>query len=220
MRTAYHERLAVLAPELADACGMAGQAMSLATDALLRADLDPADLVIAARPDIAGRTRRAQRRAFALLALQAPVASDLRAVVTAMQIAGDVERMGGLAAHVAEAARRRHPEGVVPAQVSPLFADMGRLAVELAGGAREALLSRDPRRAARIGDDDDAMDDVHRRLLYAMSDRDWTYGVCAAVDLALVGRFYERFADHAVRIGQLVVFQATGYHWSVDDAGF
>lgn len=218
MRTAYHERLAGLAPQLADACGVAGQAVRHATDALLRADLDPADLVITARADIAGRTRRAQRRAFGLLALQAPVASELRAVVTAMQIASDVDRMGGLAAHVAETARRRHPDAAVPAQVGPLFADMGRLAVDLAGGAREVLLSRDPQRAARIRDDDDAMDEVHRQLLRAMSDRDWTYGVCAAVDLALVGRFYERFADHAVRIGQLVVFQATGCHRSADAA--
>ena len=212
MRTAYQQRLAVLSPQLADACGMAGQAMSQATGALLRADLDLADRTILDHQNIALRTRAAQRKAFTLLALQAPVASDLRTVVSSMQIAADVERMGALAVHVAQSARRRYPHGAVPDAVRPLFADMGQLAVELGYGARDVLLSRDPTRAASIRDDDDAMDEMHERLLRTMMDRDWTHGVGTAVDLALIGRFYERFADHAVQIGRRVVFQTTGVH--------
>jgi phosphate transport system protein len=213
VRFAYHERLAGLATQLAQACGLSGRAMHRATEALLQADLALAEMVIIGDEDITAITRHAHREAFALLALQAPVASELRSVVGSIQIAADVERMGALAVHVAKIVRRRHPDHVVPVEVRPLFADMGRLAVDLSGGAQAVLLSRDPRRAAQIRHDDDAMDEMHQRLLRVMMGRDWSHGVTAAVDLALLGRFYERFADHAVEIGRRVIFQATGeYH--------
>jgi phosphate transport system protein len=72
------------------------------------------------------------------------------------------------------------------------------------------LINRDPRQAAQIRHDDDAMDDMHERLLLTLMDRQWDHDVQCAVDVALLGRFYERFADHAVQIGRRVIFQATG----------
>ena len=87
---------------------------------------------------------------------------------------------------------------------------MGRLAIALAGNAREVLNSLDHEAAARLQEDDDAMDDLHRHLFTVLMDRDWDHGVAAAVDVTLLGRYYERFADHAVMVGRRVFFQATG----------
>jgi phosphate transport system protein len=87
---------------------------------------------------------------------------------------------------------------------------MGRIAVELGNSAREVLLSRDPDQARLIREEDDAMDDLHRHLFSVMMDREWKHGVAAAVDVTLLGRFYERFADHAVEISRRVIFQVTG----------
>jgi phosphate transport system protein len=138
------------------------------------------------------------------------VAGDLRAVVSSMQNVADAERMGGLAWHVAKMARRRHPRHVLPEEVNGYFAEMGRVAVDLSAAAKEVVLSHDVDRAAQIARDDDAMDGLHRHLFTVLMDTQWKHGVAVAVDVTLLGRFYERFADHAVQIGRRVIFQATG----------
>ena len=139
------------------------------------------------------------------------MAGDLRAIVGSIQIVADVERMGALALHVAKIARRRHPQHTLPEEVNGYFAEMGRIAVDLGASARAVLLSRDPDQARLIREEDDAMDDLHRHLFSVMMDRDWKHGVAAAVDVTLLGRFYERFADHAVEISRRVIFQVTGH---------
>ena len=191
-------------------CGLAGIAMEHATRALLLADLETAERVIADHQQIAAIGAGAEQSAFLLLALQAPVAGDLRAIISAIQVAADVERMGALALHVAKIARRRHPEHVLPQQVTSYFAEMGRIAIELGNAAHTVVLTGDPDKAARIDDEDDEMDDLHRHLFTMLMDHDWTHGVAAAVDVTLLGRFYERFADHAVEIARRVIFQTTG----------
>ncbi|MFN8071937.1 MAG: phosphate signaling complex protein PhoU [Mycobacterium sp.] len=210
MRTAYHEQLDALIHQLAEMCRMAGIAMERATQSLLQADLVLAEQVIGDHEQISATSARAEEAAFVLLALQAPVAGDLRSIVSSIQIVADVERMGALALHVAKIARRRHPQHALPEEVNGYFAEMGRIAVDLAESARCVLVSRDPERARRIREDDDAMDDLHRHLFSVMMDRDWKHGVAAAVDVTLLGRFYERFADHAVEISRRVIFQITG----------
>ena len=211
MRTAYHEQLESLTTQLGDMCGLAGTAMERATQALLQADLALAEQVITDHEQISAMSIRAEETAFVLLALQAPVAGDLRAIVSSIQIVADVDRMGALALHVAKIARRRHPQHALPEEVNGYFAEMGRVAVELGQSAREVLLTRDPEKAARIRDEDDAMDDLHRHLFSVLMDREWRHGVAAAVDVTLLGRFYERFADHAVEIARRVIFQVTGH---------
>lgn len=99
---------------------------------------------------------------------------------------------------------------MLPEEVNGYFAEMGRVAVELGNNAQEVVLSRDPEKAARIREEDDAMDDLHRHLFSVLMDREWRHGVAAAVDVTLLGRFYERFADHAVEVARRVIFQATG----------
>src|SRR6476469_394703 len=212
MRTAYHEQLDALTDQLGEMCGLAGAAMERATQALLQADLVLAEQVITDHEQIAAMSARAEESAFVLLALQAPVAGDLRAIVSSIQIVADVDRMGALALHVAKVARRRHPQHALPEQVNGYFAEMGRVAVELGNSAQEVLLTHDPDKAARIDEEDDAMDDLHRRLFSVLMDREWKHGLAAAVDITLLGRFYERFADHAVEVARRVIFQVTGKH--------
>ncbi len=210
MRTAYHDQLDELNEILGEMCELAGAAMARATQALLQADLAVAEEVITDNEKMSGLSATAEERAFALLALQAPVAGDLRGVVSAFQIVADIDRMGALALHVAKVARRRHPAKALPEEVNGYFAEMGRLAVALANTAREVLRTQDPEDAISLQEDDDAMDDLHRHLFTVLMDRDWEHGVASAVDVTLLGRYYERFADHAVLIGRRVVFQATG----------
>jgi phosphate transport system protein len=210
MRTAFHGRLDSLIETLSQMCGLAGLAMEQATHALLHADLNLAEKVIAGHEHLANMRTAAEEAAFVLLALEAPVAADLRIVVGSMQNVADAERMGGLARHVAEIVRRRHPGHTLPAEVNDCFAEMGRVAVDLGSSAKHVVLSRDPERAAQISRDDEIIDELHQHLFTLLKERDWAHGVESAVDVALLGRFYERFADHAVEIGRRVIFQATG----------
>ncbi|GAC1649273.1 MAG: phosphate signaling complex protein PhoU [Mycobacterium sp.] len=184
--------------------------MERATQALLQADLLLAEQVITDREALAGRARKAEENAFTLLALQAPVAGDLRAVLTSLKNIADVQRMGALALHVAKLSRRRHPAKVLPEEVDGYFTEMGRIAVDIGNSVKDVVQTADPDRAAQLDDDDDDMDNLHRHLFSVLMDREWKHGVAAAVDVTLLGRYYERFADHAVEIGRRVIFQATG----------
>src|ERR1700712_760732 len=210
MRTAYHEQLAALTDQLGEMCGLPGGAMERATQALLQADLMLAEQVITDHEQINAMSIQAEENAFVLLALQAPVAGDLRSIVSSIQIVADIDRMGALALHVAKIARRRHPQHALPEEVNGYFAEMGRVAVDLGHSAQEVLVTRDPEKAARIREEDDAMDDLHRHLFSVLMDREWSHGVTAAVDVTLLSRYYERFADPAVEVARRVIFQVTG----------
>ena len=210
MRTAFHEQLDSLTEMLSKMCGLASLAMDRATQALLQADLAMAEQVISDHDELVRMQTRAGEAAFVLLALQAPVAGDLRLVFGSFQNVADAERMGALALHVAKIARRRHPNPALPEEVKSYFAEMGRIAVDLGNSAKDVVLSRDPKKAAQISKKDDAMDQLHQQLFSVLMDKEWKHGVAAAVDVTLLGRFYERFADHADEIGRRVIFQATG----------
>jgi phosphate transport system protein len=118
--------------------------------------------------------------------------------------------MGDLALHVAQAARRRHPQPVLPDEIAPYFAEMGRVGVALATKAGEVIRSRDIEAAAALEAEDDAMDDLHKHMFTVLMDRNWTHGVEAAVDVTLLARFYERYADHAVAVARRIVYVVTG----------
>jgi phosphate transport system protein len=210
MRSAYGAQLEALTAQLAQICQLAGSAMEIATEALLQADLLLAEQVIGSHENIAFAGSEAEQAGFELLALQAPRERDLRAAISSIQITADLERMGALAVHVAEIARRRHPQHALPEDVEGYFAEMGRIAVDLAGSAHQVIASCDLGRARYIRDADDAMDDLHRHLFTVLVDREWMHGTTAAVDTTLLSRYYERFADHAVEISRRIIFQATG----------
>jgi phosphate transport system protein len=210
MRTTYYEQLSALCHRSGEMCGLAADAMEHATHALLQADLALAEQVITDHQHLATMLRRAEEHAVTLLALQQPVAGDLRRIVGSLHVAADIERMGALAVHVANIARLRHPDCAVPGAVRGSFTEMASVAVQLARTAQEVLLSHDADKAAGLRERDDAVDTQHRHLFTVLIDRKWPNGVCSAVDVALLGRYYERFADHAVEIGRRVVFEETG----------
>ncbi|WP_156754494.1 phosphate signaling complex protein PhoU [Actinokineospora pegani] len=210
MREAYQLELGKLADDLAEMCAMVAGAMELATKSLLEADLALAEQVISGDERIDDARSACEEHAYALLALQAPVATDLRTVLAAIHAAESLERMGDLALHVAKAARRRHPSAVLPEPVRGYFSEMGRIAVTLAGKAEAVIRSQDVAAARALEDADDEMDDLHRHLFSVIMDKDWPHGVASAVDVTLLGRFYERYADHAVSVAKRVVFVVTG----------
>ena len=210
MRTAYHDQLEELRAHLAQMCGLAAAAMEHATRALLDAELSLAEQVIADQEHISVLSQRTEATALRLLALQQPVAGDLRSIVGSIHIGADIERMGALAVHVARISRLRHPKSALPDDVRASFTEMGRGAVQLARTAQEVLTTGDHTKAARLRDEDDVVDAEHQRLFTLLIDHKWQDGVGSAVDVALLGRYYERFADHAVEIGRRVVFEETG----------
>jgi phosphate transport system protein len=185
-------------------------AMRRATTALLTADRAAAEAVVANDQEIDELDRRVEDAVYDVLARQAPVASDLRLVVTALHIAADLERMGDLADHVAKTALRRHPSPAVPAELRGVIGQMAEVADRIAGKIGTCLSSQNAVVAAQLDRDDDAMDDLHRELLAILLGDDWPYGVETAIDGALLGRFYERYADHAVNAGRHVVYLVTG----------
>jgi phosphate transport system protein len=210
MRDVYQEQLDDLAAALASMCTQVAEAMEKATRALLEVDLQLAEEVITGDVRVDETRAAAEEKAFALLALQAPVATDLRIVVAAIHGAGDIERMGDLALHVAQTARRRHPHPVLPTEVAGYFAEMGRVGVQLARKASDVIRTRDLERAAELESDDDAMDDLHRHMFTVLMDRNWSHGVGPAVDITLLTRYYERYADHAVTVARRIVYVVTG----------
>ncbi|HPY24073.1 MAG TPA: phosphate signaling complex protein PhoU [Mycobacterium sp.] len=210
MRSAYGAQLAALTEQLAQVCQLTGTAMERGTRALLHADLVLAEEVISAHHDIRAAGAKVQEAGLLLLASQTVVARDLRAVICSIQIVADLERMGALALHVAEIARLRHPQIAIPRPISGYFAEMGRTAIDLGDKARQVIVSSDLGLARHIRDADDAMDDIHRHLFTVLMDRKWQHGITAAVDVTLLSRYYERFADHAVEISRRIIFQATG----------
>ncbi len=185
-------------------------AMSAATTALLSADKEGAERVVARDEEINALFHSVEEKVLRLLAQQAPVASDLRMVITALHIGTDLERMGDLAEHVAKSALRRYPAVAVPAELAGTVGQMANVADRIAGKITLVLASRDVERAAELERDDDDMDELERSLYSRILGPDWTHGVEAAVDAALLGRFYERYADHAVNAGRHVIYLVHG----------
>jgi phosphate transport system protein len=209
-RLVLNDQLQALTRSIAEMCGRTGAAMQQATQALLQADIALAETVISDHENLVIRAARTESDAFGLLAMQAPAAGDLRTILSCMKSLADVGRMGALALHVAKIARRRHPAQALPEEVNGYFAEMGRIAVSIGHSAKDVVLSRDPDKAAELARDDDAMDALHRHLFTVLMDHQWSHPVATAVDVTLLSRYYERFADHAVQIGRQVIFQATG----------
>lgn len=210
MRTEFHAQLDRLTAELGEMCGIAAATATDATAAVVHADAEAARRVRAELTRLDELNECVDQRAFSLLARHAPVAHDLRVVMSAFSIAANADRMGALAANMAGISTRARTGMDSPAATLDLFAEMGQRAVELAEWAEHAVITGDVEEARRIQNGDAAMNDLHRRLLGLVLGGQWTDGVAAATDVVLLGRFYERFADHAVDIARRVLFQATG----------
>ncbi|MBX7265082.1 phosphate signaling complex protein PhoU [Micromonospora sp. Llam7] len=210
MRDEFRAELRGVSQLLVEMADGVRAALRQATRALLTADRRAAESVIERDAEIDGLYRQVEERVCDLLARQAPVASDLRAMITALHVAADLERMGDLADHVAKTALRRHPSPAVPAELRPIFTDMATIADRMAEKIASVLARPDAAVAAELDSDDDAMDELHKGLFGVLLGADWPYGVETAIDATLLGRFYERFADHAVNSGEHVVYLITG----------
>jgi phosphate transport system protein len=185
-------------------------AVARATRALLSADAEVAERVISDDVDIDAARERVEQKAFDLLALQQPVARDLRMLVAALRMVADLERMGDLSVHVAKVARLRVPQVAVPEELVPTVERMGVVAEKMIGTAAAIIADRDVDGARHLEEDDEEMDQLRRSSFRLMLDDAWPHGVEAAVDLALLGRYYERIADHTVSLARRVVYLVTG----------
>ena len=210
MRNAFHDELDGIGLTLLQMAGLVKVAMNDATSALLTVDLNSAEKVIAADDVIDEIQHELDARTINLMARQQPVASDLRTLVTSLRMSADLERMGDLAHHVAKQARMRYPNSAVPAELVPTITAMGLVADKLIDKLSSVMEHRDTVRALEIETDDDEMDKLHRDLIGILLDDKWPHGIETAIDMTLLGRYYERFADHAVSISRRVYFLVTG----------
>lgn len=210
MRSAFHEQLDAVFDDLASICDKVQEAVRKGTEALLTGRADLAEGVISADADIDLARERVEDNALSILSLQAPVAGDLRVVVAALRMVSDLERMGDLSVHVAKIARLRTPNVAVPDQCVPLISRMAEVAESMVGRTATIIRDRDVAAAADLRDDDEEMDKLRRASFTELLGSDWAAGVEAAVDVALLGRYYERIADHAVSVAGRVVFVVTG----------
>ena len=210
MRNAFHDELDGIGTTLLQMAGLVKVAMNDATTALLTVDLNCAEKVIAADDVIDEIQHELDARTINLMARQQPVASDLRTLVTSLRMSADLERMGDLAHHVAKQARMRYPNNSVPPELIPTITAMGLVADKLIDKLSSVMEHRDTVRALEIETDDDEMDKLHRDLISILLAQDWPHGIETAIDMTLLGRYYERFADHAVSISRRVYFLVTG----------
>lgn len=212
MRDAYHEELEGLSDKLVEMTRLVRSAMTRASTALLDADLRLAEEVISADEQVNKLNQEIEDTIFDLMARQQPVAGDLRTLIAALRMSGDIERMGDLAVHLAKTARRRHPESAIPPELQATVLEMSQIAERMIAKAGSVIASQDVEMGLELDTDDDQMDRLHRKLFDALLSPKWRHGVEPAVDISLAGRYFERFADHAVHVAENVVYLVTGQH--------
>jgi phosphate transport system protein len=210
MRVEYDAELEDVSRVLVEMADEVRGAMGRATVSLLTADAEQAERVISGDAVVNGLRQRVEDRVYGLLARQSPVASDLRLLFTALHIATDLERMGDLAKHVAKIGLRRHPFPAVPDELVSIVTDMAAVADRIAEMIGAILASPDAQGAAALEAEDDNMDRLNEGLFVLLLGAAWRHGVESAIDGAMLGRFYERYADHAVNAGRQMYFLVTG----------
>jgi len=214
IRSVFQDELDNISQSLVDLTAMVSTSMTKATTAILSCDLKLAEEVIATDVKIDDYQHETDSRIIDIIARQQPVASDLRALVTALRMGSDLERMGDLAHHVAKVARLRHPNAAVPPELVSIIEAMGVAAVHITEKVGVVISTRNTEMALEVERDDDVMDDLHRKLIAVLIEPTWKHGIETAIDLTLLGRYYERYADHAVSISRRVYFLVTGKYAS------
>ncbi len=210
MRDAFHEELDAINNKMVELSHRVNKAIEQATHALLTADLALAEQVIAEDNQIDEIQHALDAQTIDLMARQQPVASDLRALVVSLRMSADLERMGDLAHHIAKSARMRFPATAVPPELLLTIQEMGAAAAKICKKTSTVISSRDTVLALELEKDDDELDHLHRKLFIALLDPAWPHGIETAIDMTLIGRYYERFGDHAVSISRRVYFMVTG----------
>jgi phosphate transport system protein len=214
IRSVFQDELDHVSQSLVDLTAMVSTSMTKATTAILSCDLKLAEEVIATDVKIDDYQHENDSRIIDIIARQQPVARDLRALVAALRMGSDLERMGDLSHHVAKVARLRHPNAAVPPELVAIIQAMGVAAVAITEKTGVVIATRNTEMALEIERDDDVMDDLHRKLIAVLIEPTWKHGIETAIDLTLLGRYYERYADHAVSISRRVYFLVTGEYAS------
>ena len=217
MRDSYHEQLLAVTDDLVHMTKLVGTSINQATQSLLDADLGMAETVIKNDELIDELSAEVDERYMELAARQHPVATELRTIMSGFRISMSVERMGDMAVHVAKQARLRYPRPSIPQELRGTFAQMGGLAEAIVSQAGTLIASRDLHTVGSVLDYDDEMDRLHRQLFTIVLSPNWHHGVEAAIDVTLLSRYYERFADHAVTISKRIIHIVTGEPYAAVD---
>ena len=212
MRNIYHDELDEIGARTIEMTKLVASMMDQSTRALLDADLVTADRTLADDVKIDALRNELEDRSFRLIAQQQPVATDLRVLVSTLHLVADLERMGYLALHIAKIARLRYPDLAVPAEARDVISQMGEVAMSLVHKVADVVEGRDVELALAIEAEDDSMDALRRKLFTIVLSPNWAHGTEAAIDMTLLGRYYERYADHAVAVARRTIFIVTGEH--------
>ncbi|MDT4932757.1 MAG: phosphate transport system protein [Pseudonocardiales bacterium] len=210
MRNIFHDELDDIGKRVLEMTKLVAVAMEKATNALLDANISLANQVIAEDSRVDALRVELEDRCFQLVAQQQPVATDLRVLISTMHLTADLERMGDLADHVAKIARLRYPDSAVPPEAKDVISQMGEVARSLVHKVADVVDGRDVALAQAIEAEDDSMDALRRKLFTLVLSDNWTRGTEAAIDMTLLGRYYERYADHAVSVARRTIFIVTG----------
>lgn len=210
MRNAFQEELDSIHDTLVKMGRIVEESMSAATKALLEPNLEIAEKVIKDDDTIDDMQHELDARTMMIIARQSPVAGDLRTLVTSLRMSADLERMGDMAHHIAKLARMRYPNIAVPEELRQIIKDMDRVAVGIIQKTTAAIDTRNTTLAMQLEQDDDEMDKLHRQLFKVLMEDSWTHGTEVAIDMTLLGRYYERCADHAVSVGRRVYYMVNG----------
>ena len=210
MRDAFHQEIEEITHTLVEMTNLVKRAINNSTQSLLNSDRELAEEVIRQDDVVDNMQHELDSRTMLVLAKQQPVASDLRTLVTSLRMSADLERIGDMAHHIANLARKHHPNQVVPAELRADIENMRRVASEILSKVAKLLVSKNLDDAAQIAVDDDEMDKLHRNLIKTLINKDWPHGTETAIDMTLIGRYYERAADHAVSISRRIIYLVTG----------
>ena len=210
MRNMYAEQLSAIEDGVLSMTRLVNSSVDRATYALLEADTTAADEVIDGDAEIDRLRDEIEDRIFEQLALQQPVAGDLRMLMAAVRMIAELERMGDMAVHVAKVAKMRYPASAVPAELVPTMRRAAEVASAMVGELTTIVAERDLDAVAALEAQDEEMDQLRRQQFRIILSDSWSHGVEPAIDLALLGRYYERIADHAVTLARRIVYLVTG----------
>lgn len=210
MREAFHDDLQAINGSLIEMADFVKDSMERATTALLKADLSLAEKVIEDDDRVDAMQHELDDKTMQVIARQAPVAGDLRQLITSLRMSADFERMGDFAHHIARIARMRYPIAAVPEELHSTIQELGATVTKLIEKVSRLLQTRDLALVYEIERDDDDVDRLHRKLFMILLDEKWSHGIENAIDTTLLGRYYERCADHAVSVARRMHFSVTG----------
>jgi phosphate transport system protein len=210
VREVFQAELKSIGDELIQMSKLVAEAMERAYASFENADTDIAQEVIASDQRIDFLQNSLDERAIDVLALQGPVASDLRMIVGSLRMSASLERMGDLARHIAQLTRLRYPNHVAPERLNETFKEMASLDVQIANKVTTLLETRDLEVAREIIALNSKVDDLHASVFKVVAEADWNESAPSTADATLTSRYLERYADHGVSVARKVTYLVTG----------